>query len=251
MRDYLAWRMAFGVPTPSTNTVVQPEYDDMRPAGVTNHISRMMIPDMPVGSDADFERLIEAIDGGLDGAIDRVMTAKPDHLILGISALSVWGGTPGSVEALKERMRRRAGHGVDVTVPAEAVIAALRAYGVRQRVAVVEPYYPVIEGPLRSFLGAHGYEVMRFNHMRGAQPTQYSVLTAQDLIAALRSVDSDDVEAIVQFGANLPMARIADEAERWLEKPVVSVNVATYWHALRTNGIDDRRRGFTGLFSAH
>ena len=32
MRDYLAWRLAFGVTTPSTNTVVQPEYDDMRPA---------------------------------------------------------------------------------------------------------------------------------------------------------------------------------------------------------------------------
>ena len=59
MRDYLAWRKAFGVPTPSTNTVVQPEYDDMRPDGVTNHISRMMIADMPVTSDADFERLSE------------------------------------------------------------------------------------------------------------------------------------------------------------------------------------------------
>ena len=41
MRDYLAWRLAFGVTTPSTNTVVQPEYDDMRPAGVTNHLARM------------------------------------------------------------------------------------------------------------------------------------------------------------------------------------------------------------------
>ena len=39
MRDYLAWRLAFGVTTPSTNTVVQPEYDDMRPAGVTNHLA--------------------------------------------------------------------------------------------------------------------------------------------------------------------------------------------------------------------
>ena len=45
MRDYLAWRLAFGVTTPSTNTVVQPEYDDMRPPGVTNHLARMVIPD--------------------------------------------------------------------------------------------------------------------------------------------------------------------------------------------------------------
>ena len=251
MRDYLAWRKAFGVPTPSTNTVVQPEYDDMRPDGVTNHISRMMIADMPVTSDADFERLILAIDESLDPAIDQVMTAKPDHLILGISALSVWGGTPESVEGLKERMAARAGGGIGVTVPAEAVVSALKAHGIERRIAVVEPYYPVIEGPLRSFLGAHGYEVIRFNHMRGSQPTQYSVLRAQDLIAALRQVDGDDIEAIVQFGANLPMARIADEAERWLDKPVISVNVATYWHALRSTGIADQRQGFTRLFSEH
>ena len=46
MRDYLAWRLAFGVTTPSTNTVVQPEYDDMRPPGVTNHLARMVIADI-------------------------------------------------------------------------------------------------------------------------------------------------------------------------------------------------------------
>ena len=92
MRDYLAWRLAFGVTTPSTNTVVQPEYDDMRPAGVTNHLARMVIDD-PVTSDADFEKQLEAIDKSLEDAVDRVMDAKPNAFILGISALSVWGGT--------------------------------------------------------------------------------------------------------------------------------------------------------------
>jgi maleate isomerase len=45
------------------------------------------------------------------------------------------------------------------------------------------------------------------------------------------------------------MARLADEAERWLNKPVISVNVATYWHALRMNGIQDKMYGFTKLMS--
>jgi maleate isomerase len=38
-------------------------------------------------------------------------------------------------------------------------------------------------------------------------------------------------------------------AERWLDKPVISINVATYWHALRMNGITDKLYGFTSLFS--
>ena len=65
--------------------------------------------------------------------------------------------------------------------------------------------------------GAKGYEIVRYNHMRGDNPTSYSVLTAQDMIRAIKAIDGPDVEAIVQFGANLPFARLADEAERWLK----------------------------------
>ena len=85
--------------------------------------------------------------------------------------------------------------------------------------------------------------------MRGKSPATYSVLTAQDMIKAIKAIDGPDIEAIVQFGANLPMARLADEAERWLDKPVISINVATYWHALRMNNINDKLYGFTSLFS--
>lgn len=45
------------------------------------------------------------------------------------------------------------------------------------------------------------------------------------------------------------LRHIADEAERWLGKPVIAVTIATYWHALRTCGIQDRLKGFTRLMS--
>ena len=80
-RDVLGWRCKIGVVTPSTNTVVQPEYDDMRPDGVTNHLARMHIPNDPVRSDADFDELIRRIDVALEGAVERVLTAAPDHLV--------------------------------------------------------------------------------------------------------------------------------------------------------------------------
>ena len=41
MSDVLGWRGLFGILGPSTNTVVQPEFDDMRPKGITNHYSRI------------------------------------------------------------------------------------------------------------------------------------------------------------------------------------------------------------------
>ncbi len=35
----------------------------------------------------------------------------------------------------------------------------------------------------------------------------------------------------------------AVEAERWLAKPVIAINPATYWHTLRRLGIRDRIAG--------
>jgi maleate isomerase len=249
MRDYLAWRLAFGVTTPSTNTVVQPEYDDLRPEGVTNHIARMVIADNPVTCDADFEKQLEDINASLEDAVDRVMDAKPNAFILGISALSVWGGTIEWGEELKRRVRKVAGWDIPVTISSDAVVAGLKALGIKKKIAVMEPYYPCIEPRLTAVLGAHGYEIVRFCHMRGKSPASYSVLTAQDMIKAARSIDGDDVEALVAFGANLPFAKLADEAERWLDKPVLQINATTYWHALRSNGINDKIYGYGQLLA--
>ena len=108
MTDALGWRMKFGVIAPSTNTVVQPEFDMMRPRGVTNHFARIHIPNDPLRSDADFERLIETVDRELLAAVDRVMTCEPGHLIMGMSSETFWGGLDGS-ERLRERIEARAG----------------------------------------------------------------------------------------------------------------------------------------------
>ena len=40
-------------------------------------------------------------------------------------------------------------------------------------------------------------------------------------------------------------------AEFWLGKPVVAINTATYWHALRQNGIDDKMDSFGSLLLRH
>ena len=56
MADTLGWRLKIGVLIPSTNTSVQPEYDAMRPPGVTNHIRAFRIPNAPTRTDAEFRQ---------------------------------------------------------------------------------------------------------------------------------------------------------------------------------------------------
>jgi maleate isomerase len=45
------------------------------------------------------------------------------------------------------------------------------------------------------------------------------------------------------------MARLAGEAEKWLKKPVIAINTATYWYAMRANGMGDVVEGFGSLMT--
>ncbi|MFF5228814.1 hypothetical protein [Dactylosporangium sp. NPDC000521] len=60
-----------------------------------------------------------------------------------------------------------------------------------------------------------------------------------------------DVDAVVQCGTNLSMVRLADEAERWLGKPVIAINAATWWMALRDNDIPDKVHNAGSLLRDH
>jgi maleate isomerase len=245
MPDALGWRMKFGVIAPSTNTIVQPEFDAMRLPGVTNHFSRIHIPNEPLRNDDDFTRLIEAVRREIMSAIDRVMTCEPDHLIMGMSSETFWDGLDGS-ERLRERVEARAG--VKVTMGSDAARQALARVGAK-RLGVVTPYMPVADLQVRRFFGDCGYEIVRLEGLKCASPVLIAHVGEAELRDAILRVDGPEIDAIVQVGTNLAMARLAEVAEFWLGKPVVAINTATYWWALRQNGIADQLNGFGSLLS--
>ncbi len=248
MVDSLGYRIKFGVVAPSTNTTVQPEFDAMRPAGVTNHFARIHIADDPVHSDDDFNRLMDNIRDELMVAVDRVMTCAPGYLIMGMSAETFWDGLDGSIE-LQERLEARAG--VGVAMGSDACRAALGRYAGVKRIAVITPYMPVGDENVRRFFTDCGYEVVALKGLRCASPVLIAHVSEAELKEAIKEVDSPEVDAVIQAGTNLAMARLAGAAEFWLGKPVIAVNTATYWWALRQNGIADKIEGFGSLLAEH
>jgi len=178
-------------------------------------------------------------------AIDRVMTCEPDHLIMGMSSETFWDGIEGS-ERLRERVEARAG--VKVTMGSDASRQALRQYGDIKRIGVVTPYMPVADAQVRRFFADCGFEVVR---LKCASPVLIAHVPERELRDAIREVDGPEVEAIIQVGTNLAMARLAATAEFWLDKPVLAINTATYWWALRRTGIADKIDGFGSLLAEH
>ena len=248
MTDSLGWRMLFGVVAPSTNTSVQPEYDDMRPFGVTNHFSRIAIPDTAVHDDASFMEMLENIRANTLAAIDPLVGMRPDCVVVGMSAETFWDGPEGAA-ALEKRIVEQA-RGAPVILGSTAICTALAAYGGIRRIGVITPYTPVADRQVRRFFEESGYEVVHLLGLKSPSPRLIAHESAVTLKRATVAV-SEDVDAVVQCGTNLAFARVAAMAEIWLEKPVIAINTATYWHALRTMGLRDRRDGFGTLLRDH
>jgi maleate isomerase len=245
MADVLGYRRKFGVMGPSTNTVVQPDFDMMRPPGVTAHYSRIFTPNAKAVSNETFKAGSLVIAEGTLDAVRSVMTCEPDYLVMGMSAVTFYGGKAGA-EAWRDGIVKAAGIGV--SCGSLAVTAALRRYGVG-KVAFLSPYYPVANAEVRRYLTEEGFTVVRDTCLQCPSWTAIAEVTPEELRVRLRELDGPDVEAIVQVGTNLSMVRLAAAAEMWLGKPVIAINTATWWHALRENGIADRMEGFGRLLS--
>lgn len=245
--DHLGYRMKFGALGPSTNTIVQPDFDDMRPVGVTNHYSRIVIPNLPVDNDEDFLALVNSINGATFEAVDSLKTCEMQYLVMGMSAATFWNGRAGA-ERYLDGMRERAG--VEVSCGSFAAEAALHTVGAK-RIAFLSPYFPTANVQVRRFFEDCGFTVVRDVCLRRPSPVQIAHTTDDMCRRALLDLDGDDVDAIVQVGTNLSMVRLAAAAELFLGKPVIAINTATYWHALRAVGIDDKMAGFGRLLSHH
>jgi maleate isomerase len=246
MTDVLGWRRKFGVIGPSTNTVVQPDFDDMRPPGVTNHYSRIFTPNADAVSNDSFRAATDVIAGNVLDAVRSVMTCAPHYLVMGMSAVTFINGAKGA-DAFTRQVEQTAE--VKVSIGSDASAAALRRYGGVRRIAVLSPYWPVMNIEVTRYFTDVGFEVVRDHCLQCRSWIQIAEQTTETLRAALIKLDGDDVDAIVQVGTNLSMVRLAAAAETWLGKPVIAINTATYWHALRANGIEDRMEGFGRLLA--
>lgn len=243
MTDALAWRKKFAVIAPSTNTIVEPDFYRMSVPGVTAHVSRIHIRDQDLTDDSKFEHLLAQIREEIGHSIARVLTAEPDYMVMGMSAETFWGGVEGN-RAFIDRVHEASGLGV--ATGAEACEKALKLYEAK-RIAVITPYQQIGDDNVVAFFGDLGFEVVNIKGLRCPTAVAIAHVTEDELRDAIVEVNTPDVDAVVQCGTNLSMLRLADEAERWLAKPVIAINAATWWLALRSNGIEDQLHGCGGL----
>lgn len=240
-------RGVIGIMTPGPNVNVENEMMDMRPPGVINAIDRYYVPNQKIRQDEDWSIIMRNVTANLDDSVRRLKEALVDHLILGMSSQSYMGGEKGSF-ALLEHLQKLSG--VPVTMGAQSAEQAFKLCGAK-KIALLTPYYPVIEQNAISYFKARGFEIVHVEGLKCESIIHVASQNYEQLADATLRCEAAKPDAILQLGTNLAYARVAADAEKWLRKPVFSSGTVIYWSALRAMGIADRYAGFGSLLEFH
>lgn len=240
-------RGVIGIMTPGPNVNVENEMMNMRPEGVINAIDRYYVPNQKISANADWELIMRHVVANLEDSVRRLNECLIDHLILGMSSQSYMGGEKGSF-ALLEQLQKLSG--VDVTMGAQSAEQAFKLCGAK-RIALLTPYYPVIEHNAVDYFTARGFEVVHVEGLKCKSIIHVASVGYDELQAGVTRCLESKPDAIIQLGTNLHFAKVAADAERWLKLPVFSSGTVIYWSALRKMGIQDKIRGFGSLLEHH
>ena len=234
MADTLAPRAIIGVMTPAMNTVVQPELELLRPAGVTNQMQRFRL-----GGDA--------VSDDLPGEAAKLMDCNPAAFAIGLTT----DAGPGGPAKLAARCREVADQiGVPVFNASAADYAALQAMGAH-RIGVVTPFNAEVDRVVKANTEAAGFEVVAIKGTEAPSLPAICETPLDDIRRVFRNVAEADCDAILQVGTALPVVAMIAELESELGKPIVACNAAVYWQTLRGIGITDPVPGFGRLLAQH
>ncbi|WP_037306606.1 hypothetical protein [Ruegeria halocynthiae] len=234
MADTLAPRAVIGVMTPAMNTVVQPELELLRPAGVTNQMQRFRL-----GGDA--------VSDDLPDEAEKLMDCAPLAIAVGLTTDAGPGGPDKLVKRCAEVSRQV---GVPVLGASQANYEGLRALGAK-RLGIVTPFNAEVDAVVKANTESAGFEVVSIKGTEAPSLPAICETPLDDIRAVFAAVAASECDVILQVGTALPVVAMIAELEAEHRKPIVACNAAVYWQTLRAVGITDPIRGFGRLLEAH
>jgi maleate isomerase len=257
--DVNEFKMKFGVVIPSTNTTV--EYDFWRmimrneeaTKGIGFHVSGILIDAPKLATDEDMLNFLTMFRKQIYTTVDRLMTAEPQYIIMGMSLETFFGGWEGNKEFKKELGDRT---GLNIATGAEACKAALDCFKAK-KITIITPYQEIGDRNVVKFFSEIGAEVVRVAGLKCGSATDIAHVPeswCEKVIKENLLMTKDGkpgVDAIVQCGTNLSMVNLSDRLEQELGLPIIPINTACLWFAMRECGIETKLQGCTRLFREH
>ena len=139
--------------------------------------------------------------------------------------------------------------GVACTDPITAAVAALRALDAH-RVAVVTPYTADVTAPIVRILADEGLSVTALGSFLESNDLTVARISPQSIAEGVRATARGaDCDAVFVSCTSLRLLASVDGLESEVGLPVLSSNMALFWHLLRLAGVADGIDGLGRLFT--
>ncbi|MFH0914213.1 MAG: aspartate/glutamate racemase family protein [Chloroflexota bacterium] len=230
------WKARIGLILPSPNVVMEPEFNALKPEGVSIHASRLLFT---APTRAHYEHMSEEV----EESAELLATAGVNTIAYGCTMGSLFLGA-GYDQDIIQRIENQTR--IPTTTTATAVLRAFQELKIT-RVAVATPYGEESDRLEREFLEASGIRVVNMKGinlgiigLRHAPPETYYSLAAE--------VDVPEAEAVFISCTAARTVTIIEALEQKLGKYVISSNTATFWDVMRRLGIGAAKiRGYGRL----
>jgi maleate isomerase len=150
-----------------------------------------------------------------------------------------WNGTSGAWKGITADQAICAAITAETGIPATtgtlAQIEAFRAHKVR-RYALAVPYLSEVRDAIVEVYGREGFSCVQNAHLGISTNSAFAEVGLETLRDLVRQADHPDAEAVVIICTNLAAARVVEDLEQELGKPVHDSLVVSLWHPLRMLG---------------
>ena len=232
MPDRFGPRGTVAIIIPLQNANMQPEYAAMQPEGINNQIYRF---DISAHGNAS---------GAILGAVPGTLLCWPDMIISAVS-LEMHAWSRQRQADFRDAFADQA-QGTPFALATDATESALRTLGAK-RIGVLAPMSVENSKSAQAYFEAAGFEVPYTTSLEIKRSEDIIKVTADQIQAGFEAIDHADVDTLLHVGGALGIVGMIEDLEAHFSKPVVSVNAATYWFALRRHGITDPLPGFGRL----
>jgi len=224
MPDRFGPKGVMAIMIPQQNSNMQPEYEGLRPQGISNQIYRFDIS----GQDRVPEAMVEAI--------PQASGCWPDMVLCSNSVeMRLW-----SVH--KQFAYRQALHkalpDTPIVTAGDACVAALNTSGAK-RLGLVSPMSEEYSESAKNFYRAHGFDVPESTWLQVKTSARIIDVPVDAINAAFEKVNTAEIDTILHVGGALGVADMIDGLEDGIGKPIISSTATGYWYALRMMGITD------------
>ena len=199
----------FGLLTPSSNTVQEPEFSAALPPTVSLHTGRLGFRNI------DAETMVRCVEE-LETESRKLADAEVDVIVFAATAPTLAKGKGYDRELIK-RMEDASGR--PATTAATAFVDALRLLGAKT-VSIGAPWSKTMDKPMVEFMEASGFTVVHSEVVGFVASVDLGRVSPETAYELGRRADRPDADAIVMPGGNWASMPVVERLERELGKPV-------------------------------